>query len=98
MSSLDPHRSTELLSPGGRWAVGVSGGADSVALLRLLHARGDLSLHVVHLDHQTRGADSARDAELVGALAASLGLPFTLRARDEIEAVLARFELPTNLS
>ncbi|MCY2952322.1 MAG: tRNA(Ile)-lysidine synthetase, partial [Planctomycetota bacterium] len=40
----------------GAYAVGVSGGADSVGLLHLLRfGRGDLRLHVVHLDHQTRG-------------------------------------------
>ena len=38
--------------PPGRWAVGISGGADSVALARLA-AGGDVVL--AHLDHQLRG-------------------------------------------
>jgi tRNA(Ile)-lysidine synthetase-like protein len=98
MASLDPFRTTAaLLPPGGRFAVGVSGGADSVALLRLLCARGDLSLHVVHLDHQTRGAASTADAQFVGALAASLNLPCTIRTRAQAEASVAA-ALPTNPS
>src|SRR4051794_10585082 len=98
MPPWDPLVATALLPPGSRWAVGVSGGADSAALLRLLHARGDLSLHVVHLDHQTRGSASAGDAEFVGALAASLALPFTLGTRAEAEEALAASDLPTNPS
>ena len=46
--------------PPGARAVAVSGGADSVALLTLLKSRRpDLALHVVHLDHQTRGQASS---------------------------------------
>jgi tRNA(Ile)-lysidine synthase len=71
--------------PAGRWGVAVSGGADSVALLRLLAARADLALHVVHLDHQTRAGASATDAQFVRELAASLGLPATVALRQTIE-------------
>lgn len=71
--------------PAGAWAVAVSGGADSVALLRLLHGRGDLSLHVVHLDHQTRGEASAGDAAFVRRLAAELGVPCTIALRADVE-------------
>lgn len=62
-----------------RVAVAVSGGPDSVALLRALveakHAaggRGDLV--VLHLDHQVRGDASRRDAAWVRNLADGLGL------------------------
>ena len=71
--------------PTGRWAVAVSGGADSVALLLLLHGRPDLALHVVHLDHQTRGDDSTADAAFVADLAARLGLPVTVARRSDVE-------------
>lgn len=74
--------------PTGRWAVGVSGGADSVALLRLLHARGDLALHVVHLDHQLRGEESEADARFVAALSTELKLPSTFSTRAQIEPTL----------
>jgi tRNA(Ile)-lysidine synthase len=80
--------------PPGAWAVGVSGGADSVALLSLLHPRavpvGDLSLHVVHLDHQTRGPASAADAAFVADLAARRGLACTVARRADVEARLSR--------
>jgi tRNA(Ile)-lysidine synthase len=82
--------------PAGRWAVGVSGGADSVALLSLLRRRGDLSLVVAHLDHQTREGESAEDAAFVIALAARWKLPCIVRRRDEVEA--AARSLPANRS
>ena len=59
--------------PPGRWLVGVSGGADSVALLcGLTRARADVEPVVVHLDHETRGAGSAEDAAFVTSLARTL--------------------------
>ena len=70
---------TTLLKPGLRLAVGVSGGADSVALLRALHERiGELGLvlHVAHLHHGLRGAEADADCEFVRVLAGELGLPF----------------------
>ncbi len=84
------------LIPAGAWAVGVSGGADSVALLALLRARPDLALHVVHLDHQTRGEQSTADAAFVADLAQRWNLPCTIARRDQIEPTLA--DLPANPS
>jgi tRNA(Ile)-lysidine synthase len=55
----------------------VSGGADSVALLRVMAAlkrRGDGRLAVAHFNHQLRGAESAADESLVVEAAARLGL------------------------
>jgi tRNA(Ile)-lysidine synthase len=57
-----------------RWLVGVSGGADSVALLHLLVERGFQNLIVCHLDHGLRGRASATDAKFVERLADKLGL------------------------
>lgn len=82
--------------PPGRWGVAVSGGADSVALLRLLLLPSDLSLHIIHLDHQTRGAESTADAEFVRRLANELQLPSTIERRDEVEQQIA--DLPANPS
>ena len=76
-------RATEI--PPGRWAVAVSGGADSVALLLLLHGGPGISLHVVHLDHQTRGQASTDDAGFVAMLAGKLAIPATIVRRDQIE-------------
>jgi tRNA(Ile)-lysidine synthase len=70
---------TGIFKPGLRLAVGVSGGADSVALLRALAERaGELGLvlHVAHLQHGLRGAEADGDLEFVRGLAARLGLPF----------------------
>jgi tRNA(Ile)-lysidine synthetase-like protein len=82
--------------PPGAWAVGVSGGADSVAVLLLLQERNDLRLHVVHLDHETRGDASAADACFVAQLAAHFDLPCSLARRSEIEPRLS--SLPSNIS
>jgi tRNA(Ile)-lysidine synthase len=57
----------------GSGVVAVSGGADSVALLRSLHALGK-PLVVAHVNHQLRGADSDADEAFVRELAASLNL------------------------
>ena len=70
---------TALFKPGLRLAVGVSGGADSVALLCALAERaGELGLvlHVAHLHHGLRGAEADGDLEFVRGLAAGLSLPF----------------------
>jgi tRNA(Ile)-lysidine synthase len=70
---------TTLLKPGMRVAVALSGGADSVALLRILAARSaelGLVLHAAHLHHGLRGAEAEGDLEFCRALAAKLGLPF----------------------
>ncbi len=65
-------RRQELLKAGDRVGVAVSGGIDSVALLRLLlELRGELGvvLSVVHFNHKLRGAESDADEEFVAALA-----------------------------
>ncbi len=62
-----------------RLAVALSGGADSVALLRILAARSrelGLALHAAHLHHGLRGAEADADLEFCRALTAKLDLPF----------------------
>lgn len=59
---------------GERWLAGISGGADSVALLHLLLEAGFLDVVVCHLDHRLRGRASTEDARFVRRLAANLGL------------------------
>lgn len=63
-------------SPRKKWLVGVSGGADSVALLHLLLEKGFRNLVVCHLDHRLRGRASTGDAAFVRKLAEKLGLTF----------------------
>jgi len=72
-------RERQLLKAGDRVGVAVSGGADSVALLRvLLELRGELGivLQVSHFHHQLRGEESDADERFVAQLAAAHGLPF----------------------
>jgi len=73
-----------MLEGGETLVIGVSGGADSVALLHvLLRLAPDLALrlHVLHVDHGLR-EDSARDGEFVRALGIRLGVPVDIvRAR-----------------
>ena len=66
-----------LLKAADRVGVAVSGGPDSVALLRmLLELRADLGLvlSVVHFNHQLRGAESDGDEAFVREMAARHGL------------------------
>jgi tRNA(Ile)-lysidine synthase len=60
----------------GPGVVAVSGGADSVALLRALAEARVEPLTVAHFNHRLRGAESDADAGFVRELAAGLGLPF----------------------
>ena len=67
------------MRPGDRVGVAVSGGIDSVALLRLLlELRNELGIvvSVVHFNHQLRGAESDADQEFVAELAREHGLEF----------------------
>jgi tRNA(Ile)-lysidine synthase len=56
--------------PDGRYLVGVSGGCDSIVLLRRLLDLGYRKLIVCHLNHQLRGRSSQADARFVENLAA----------------------------
>jgi tRNA(Ile)-lysidine synthase len=67
-----------LLKRGERIVVAVSGGLDSVVLLRLLDElapRQGWSLIVAHLNHGVRGRESDRDEAFVQATALRLGWP-----------------------
>jgi tRNA(Ile)-lysidine synthase len=78
-------RRHRLVHPGERVGVAVSGGADSVALLRALAELapelGVVPL-VLHLNHQLRAADSEADQSFVAALAAQLSLEAAIESCD----------------
>lgn len=67
--------------------VAVSGGADSIALLRLLHAQkirrgGNGQLYVCHVDHALRAEESEEDKRCVATLCQQLSLPLVERTAD----------------
>ncbi len=77
-------RKYRMVEAGDFVAAGVSGGADSVCLLHILHRlSGTLGfrLAAVHVDHGVR-ADSARDAAYVERLCRGLSVPFCLKRAD----------------
>jgi len=74
------------------WLVGVSGGADSVALLHLLVEAGFSKLIVCHLDHCLRGRASAGDAIFVKRLAEKLELTCEIGKADVTELMKERGE------
>jgi len=74
-----------LISKGETLLLAVSGGPDSVCLLHiLLQLKDELGvvLHVAHLNHRLRGADSEADARYVAELAHRLGIPATIEQRN----------------
>lgn len=78
-------RQYSLFTQGDRIAVGVSGGADSVALLRFLAVLREeyrWELIVCHIHHGLRGAEADRDEQFVRELAGQLGLPYAVRHID----------------
>ena len=74
-STILKHR---MLEPGQRVLAGVSGGADSVALLLVLQELG-YTTGVAHLNHGLRGAESDGDERFVEELSSRLQIPFFSR-------------------
>ena len=75
-------------TPGTKLIVAASGGPDSTALLRSLQRVGGplgVELHVAHLLHDLRGAETLADAAFVEDLSRGTGLPCTVRQRDPLE-------------
>src|SRR5437762_13744483 len=78
-------QSGELLRPGDRVGVAVSGGADSVSLLLLLlelRKKLGIVLSVVHFNHKLRGKASDADEAFVAKLAVKHGLEFHSASAD----------------
>ncbi len=70
-------RSHKLLVGGGRYLVALSGGADSVALLLLLH-RLHYQVEAVHCNFHLRGEESNRDEQFCRQLCDTHHIPFHL--------------------
>jgi tRNA(Ile)-lysidine synthase len=89
---LEAIRRGRAILPGARVGVAVSGGADSVALLRILDGLANelgITLLVAHLNHSLRGPESDGDAEFVENLARERNLRFVLHVED-VAAVAER--------
>lgn len=91
--------------------VAVSGGPDSIALLRALsrlHLGNPENLVVAHFNHQLRGEEAAGDEDFVQTLAAQLGLachvdrwqcpPGDTRPQSEVAARNQRYQFLTSLA
>lgn len=102
-----------LIPPGSRILVAVSGGADSLVLLHLLHTHQsslNCTLHVATLDHGLRGDAGANDVGFVVETAGSWGLDVTAGKADvpalarerglgtEAAARLARYDFLANVA
>ncbi|MDL2235856.1 tRNA lysidine(34) synthetase TilS [Christensenellaceae bacterium OttesenSCG-928-L17] len=62
--------------------VGVSGGADSVALLHILLSQSSNPVFAAHLHHGIRGAQADADADFVRKLCKELSVPCTIQHAD----------------
>jgi tRNA(Ile)-lysidine synthase len=82
ITTIEEH---QLIPESGRVVVAVSGGADSLCLLHLLHRfcgpgkrYSHIQLHIAHLNHQLRGEASEQDAVQVARLAQDWNLPVVI--------------------
>jgi tRNA(Ile)-lysidine synthase len=85
-----------LIVSGDKVLVGVSGGADSITLLHVLHKFSKIqnySLIVAHINHLARGKNSDADAGFVESVAEKLKLPFYLK---KIDVGIERLKLKTS--
>jgi tRNA(Ile)-lysidine synthase len=76
LETLDRHA---MIRPGSRIGIGVSGGADSVAMLRIfaeLRTQLGIRVLVLHFHHQLRGTEADEDERFVKVLAQELQIEF----------------------
>src|SRR6516162_5411719 len=74
-----------LLRRGDKILVGVSGGVDSMILLRvlkILSAKHKWSITVAHFNHQLRGRAAAADEQFVRKTAARVKVPIVVGSED----------------
>lgn len=75
----------DMLPRGGRVLCAVSGGADSICLLHLIHslsADGDFQVYAAHYHHGMRGAEADADAAFVEAFCRERNIPCVVERGD----------------
>jgi tRNA(Ile)-lysidine synthetase-like protein len=88
-------RACGCLQPGDVAVLGVSGGADSLAMLHLFSRTRDvlaIKPHVLHLDHGIRGAEAQADADFVARMCREWDIP-CLVERADVPALARRSHL-----
>ena len=83
----------DMLPRGGTVLCAVSGGADSMCLLHLLHTwagEGGFRVAAAHYNHNLRGAESDRDAAFVAEWCAGQDIPCVIGAGDVAHEARAR--------
>jgi tRNA(Ile)-lysidine synthase len=99
MASSDPTLNREHIRPGDRVCAAVSGGADSVALLMLLHEANvaprnalGVGLSAVHVHHGLRGLEADEDLDFVQRLCLRLEVPLHVHRASVPDRVAASRE------
>ncbi|WP_068675804.1 tRNA lysidine(34) synthetase TilS [Oceanobacillus sp. Castelsardo] len=90
----------QLIKKGATVLVGVSGGADSIALLHFLHSnrnRWEINVVALSVDHQLRGEESLLDLEFVRDICNKWGIPFVSDSLD-VKAYKERNRLGTEVA
>ena len=89
----DTIRKYNMLERGRHLCVAVSGGIDSMVLLRVLYALKDelsLKLSVCHVNHNLRGAESRRDLAFVRDASQKMGLRFVSKTLKKGELTIRK--------
>ncbi|WDC85479.1 ATP-binding protein [Caloramator sp. mosi_1] len=63
---LDYIKENDLIQPGDKIVVGLSGGPDSVCLLHILYSLKEelnITIYSAHINHMIRGEEALRDEE-----------------------------------
>lgn len=82
---MDTLREYRMVEPGDRVLAGLSGGADSVAMLHCLaglREELDFSLTACHVNHCIRGEEAGRDQRFCEELCGRLEIPLTVMTED----------------
>lgn len=90
----------QMLAPRDKVVIGLSGGADSMALaffLKEYQKTFDLTLTAVHINHKLRGEEAERDAAFVAEWCLEQGIPCRVIEKD-VAALAAKKGISTELA